>query len=82
MRLARVRGSGGVTSPPLDDPGLGKEPRRGRVGEWVVPEGTAAALGTSALTRRDVTCAIAGLGLGGSKPVAEAIREGSCRGVR
>jgi hypothetical protein len=52
------------------------------VGERVVPEGATAALGTSALTQRDVSCAIAGLGLGGSKPVVGPIREGCCGGVR
>lgn len=40
------------------------------------------ALGTSALTRRDVSCAIGELGLGGSKPVVVPMREGCCGGGR
>ena len=50
------------------------------MGERVVPEGATAALGGSALIRRDVSCAITGLGLEGSKPVAELIRDGCCGG--
>lgn len=40
------------------------------------------ALGTSALTRRDVSCVIAVLDLGGSKPVVGPVREGCCGGAR
>jgi hypothetical protein len=40
------------------------------------------ALGTSGLTRRDVSCAIGELGLGGSKPVVRPVREGCCGGAR
>jgi hypothetical protein len=81
MRRARVRGS--VTSPPSCDPGLGKEePRRSRVGERVVPEGTTRVPGTSALTRRDVFCAFSRLCLRGSELLVEPVREGCCGGVR
>lgn len=34
------------------------------------------------LTRCDVSCVIEEFGLGGSKPVAEPIREGCCGGAR
>src|SRR5258707_9490752 len=82
MRRARVRGSGGVASSPSSDPKLGiEEPRRRRVGDWV-PEDATAALGPSALRRRDVFCVISGLGLGGSKPAVESVREGRCGGAR
>jgi hypothetical protein len=40
------------------------------------------ALGTSALTRRDASCAVEELGLRGSKPVVVPMREGCCGGAR
>jgi hypothetical protein len=52
------------------------------LGGGCVPEGASAALGTSALTRRDLSCAVAGLDLGGSKPVVSPVREGCCGGAR
>lgn len=80
MRLARVRGSGGVTSWPSSDPEPEKdEPRRsGR--DRVVSEGATGALGASALARRAVFSAFSGLGRKGSKPVVWG-RGGSCDGV-
>lgn len=53
------------------------------MGERVVSDGATAALGTSALTRRDVSCVIVIVGFGlGSKPVVRPVREGCCGGVR
>ena len=75
MRRARVRGSVGAISSPSSDPGLEKELRRSRVGEWVVPKDATGAQKISGVARCDVFSAISGFGLRGSKTVVEPVRE-------